>query len=123
MNYFSKISEGCDKLTEIGQTYLDSLPFIPSGEAAERIWNKARSIFDSLGGDEKAWEDENLPQWVADTMDWAVPYTQIPRNGSLHYSLGWSVVAQEANLRALLEYVEGREPEQRKFQMLADLPG
>lgn len=118
MGYFTQISTHCTLLNEIGQKYLDTLPFISNEEVIQLIWTKAYDIFESMG----RWECEDLPDWVADTIDSGVPYSEIPRNGSLHYSLGFATTAQDACLRAYLEWVEGRDTELKSFQTLADLP-
>lgn len=104
MDYFTAISHRCNQLTEISQAYLDKLPFIPNDEVMERIWNAAQKYEAELDADID-WD--SVPEWAARTLDGWMPYSQEPRNGSIYFALGYSVVAQEANLRRLLEYVEG----------------
>jgi hypothetical protein len=119
MNLFSKISEDCNQLTEVAQRYLDTLPFISNDDCIERIWVWACNQMDK---DEKGYFVFNGKNGLAeDIVDSGVPFSVLPKNGSLVYSLGWSVTAQDANLRSLLEFVEGRQTEWVKFKCLVDL--
>lgn len=103
MNYFEALAKECEELNQKGQDYLDTLSEeISVDEAAERIYNAAKKIFEEKRG--------NAPEWILDLVyDGFMPYYGIPKNGSLRFILGFSIVAQEAKLRNLLEIVEGRE--------------
>lgn len=120
MSYFDLISEECNKLNLKAQEYLDTLPFIDNIELINKIWSWAWNQVD---------KDENecvifngKHQLAEEIIDAGVPYVEMPNNGSIHYSLGWAIVAQDANLRSLYEFIEGRQTEQLTFKMLADLP-
>lgn len=114
-NYFESITEACDELDRQGNEYIDRFDFIPNDEICKRIWNAANKIFKDSG------EEWNLvPEWVANTMDGWMPYANIPRNGSLFFSLGFSCVSQDAHLRNLLEIAEGRETKWLDFDCLVD---
>lgn len=117
MSYFDKIIQRADKLNKIGQQYLDNLPFISDENVVTAIYNKAVTIFNEHN---RNWE--TIPEWVAQVLDEGVPYSHAIENGSLHYTLGWAITAQSANLRNYLEVFEGRESEHIKLQMLAKLP-
>ena len=115
-HYFQVLIDNCEKLNEQGQAYLDTLPFIPSDEVAERIYKKGMEIFHAANEDWSA-----VPEWVKTVADGFVPYSEAPRNGSLRYALGWAMVSQEAHLRNLLERAEGRTTEKLDFEILADV--
>lgn len=114
---FVDLAERAAELDSLGQAYLDSLPFVSNEEICERVWKRANEVFAAAGED---WEA--VPEWVANTMDGYIPYSQIPRNGSLHFSLGFSVVSLEAHLRNLLEIAEGRTSVELDFPVLAEMP-
>lgn len=126
MNYFKEISDRCDEITEKASKYLEGLPFIPNDEVVERIWKKALEIGEKHGltynesgsilFENLKWE--NLPEWAASSLDGWVPYSVIPKNGSIYFSLAFSVVSQEAHLRNLLEIVEGRETKELDFPVI-----
>jgi len=120
MDYFSKISERCNQLSHIGAAYMDKLPFIPTEDVVQKIWDWAWLQMDKDGDGNIVWNGKN--ELAEDIIDSGVPFSEAPSNGSLHYTLGWSVVAQEANIRSLFEFIEGRQPEWIKFQCLAELP-
>jgi hypothetical protein len=116
MNYFADLRKKREKLDRIAEAYLDTLPFLSNEKIMERIYRKASEIFEQSGRD---WE--NVPEWVADTMDGWMPFASIPENGSLNFALGFSMIAQDARLRNMLEIAEGREPENcmLKFSTIA----
>lgn len=120
MGFFKSISDACEDLSQVAQGYLDTLPFIASEEVVQRVWNWACNQMDKDERDHFIFNGKN--GLAEDIVDTGVPFSMQPTNGSLHYSLGWSIVAQEANLRSLLEYVEGRQQEWIKFKCLADMP-
>lgn len=113
MGYFRAITEECEILNEKAQHYLDQLPFMDNKSVIRRIMDIAYNIFEKHGKD---WDA--VPDWVATTIDHAVPYSCIPKNGSLHYALGYSVVSQDAHLRNLLEIAEGRETKELDFPVV-----
>lgn len=117
MNYFEQLTKRCNQLNEKGNAYLDTLPFLPNDEVCDRIYKAAQRIFQEANED---WE--SIPDWVASAMDGWIPYAALPKNGSLHYSLGWAVASQDAHLRNLLERAEGRETKELNFPVLAPLP-
>lgn len=122
---FQKLTDRCDALTEIAQAYLDTLPFIPSDECCERIWkwawdNVAKDEQGHVDWPEDGWDDTDPRSLPYEILDGGIPFSNVPRNGSLQYALGWSIVAQDANLRSLLEFVEGRQSEWIRFKCLAD---
>lgn len=125
MNYFEALSAECDKLTEKANEYLSRLPFMPNDKVAERLWEIAIEIGkkNGLKTEENylVFKDLNweiLPEWVANTLDGWLPYGDIPRNGSLHFSLGFSSASQDAHLRNLLEIAEGRETNELDFPVV-----
>lgn len=120
MSLFADISKRCDELTAVAQEYLDSLPFIPSDECAQRIWTWAWQNVIVMDNGTVDWEN-STNSFALEIIDSGIPYYGQITNGSIHYSLGWSVVAQDANLRKVLEYVEGRSEKIEPFQMLAEL--
>ena len=120
MSYFQQISHRCTELSNIAQKYLDTLPFISSEECCKRIWNWACDQMDTDEQGNFIWNGKN--GFAEEILDGGYLQAEPPHNGSLHYSLGWSIVAQDANLRSLLEFVEGRQTEWTKFQCLAELP-
>jgi len=100
MNYFAAISKRADELTARAQAYLDGLPFMPNDNVMGRLWEIAQAI-DTADG-------EN-PDWVDSTLDGWIPFSGVPRDGSLFFALGYSPTAQDARLRNLLEVAERRE--------------
>ena len=110
MNYFVQIMEECEKLDEKADAYLSKLPFMPNDDVAERLHKAAWKQFKDAGEDWGA-----IPDWVADIVDGHMPYYGIPHNGSILFSLGFSVASQEAHLRNLMEIAEGRETEMLDF--------
>jgi len=117
VDYFDKITEQCDLLNEQGRAYLDRLPFINNEEVCERIFRIARKIFED--GRESR---DAIPEWIEVIANGYIPYSAPPKNGSLHYSLGWAIVSQDAHLRNTLERIEGRETTKLNFGVLAPLP-
>lgn len=119
MGYFKSISDRCELLTTEAQKYLDGLPFISNDECAERIVKWASGQVDR---DERGYVIYNGKNEFAELiLDAGVPYYDAPKNGSLHHTLGWSTTAQEANVRSILEYVEGRQEKWIKFRCLVNL--
>ena len=80
-----------------------------------RIWKIAADLF---AQHKENWD--NLPEWAANVIDNGVPYCSSPKNGSLFYSLGYSVVSRDAHLRNLLEIAEGRETQELNFPVVVD---
>ena len=119
MGYFTDISNKCTELSKTAQVYLDKYDFISSQDCISRIWSWAWSNMDKDEDGNPIFNGKN--ELAEDIVDGGVPYSVPPKNGSIHYSLGWSIVAQEANLRSLLEFVEGRQKEWIKFQCLVEL--
>ncbi len=120
--YFKQLAERCNELNAIAQKYLDGLPFIDNDTLAQSIWKHYYDIAPKDTSGEILWresknESENEALHILDSC---VPYYNAPRNGSLHYAIGYAITAQEANLRALYEHlINGAE--KRVFKMLADL--
>ena len=118
---FTQLVENCNKLNEIGQLYLAQFEHENKSfdDLAQAILNAAWDKVEKLGFTESNWLDCGDDELI-EIIDAGVPYTNFTRNGSLHYSLGWAMAAQEANLRAFYEYfVNGKE--KKLFTMLADL--
>ena len=115
MNYFKAITTRCEELDKLGQAYLDRFEFLPNDQVLDRIWAKAWELFEAAGKDFK-----KIPEWAASAVDGHIPYSAPPRNGSLYYLMGWSVVAQDAHLRNQLEIAEGRETKELDFPVLAE---
>jgi len=114
MNLFDQIRKEAEELDRKAKEYLDSVPFMSTDRCMRKIYIKAKQIFDESGED---WE--NIPEWVALTMDGWMPYSTIPNNGSIGFSLGFSVLAMEANLRHLVEIAEGRTDKELDLDVLA----
>jgi hypothetical protein len=119
MDYFEQLKEECNRLSQIAGEYIDTLPFIENEEVIQRIWRWAESQVEI--DDDGYFILNGKNELAEDVLDSGVPFSGTPRNGSLHYALGWSAVAQDANLRSLLEFVEGRQPDWIKFQCLAEV--
>jgi len=111
MHYFEAIKHRADELNLQGRQYLDRLPFMHNEAVCERLWEIAQAI-DAAPG-------EN-PDWVDSAMDGWIPFSTLPRNGSLYFALGYAMVAQDARLRNLLEVAEGRETEELDLATLAE---
>jgi len=114
MNYFAAIAKRSEELNDMAQVYLDSLPFISDPDCVGMIWEKANEIFKAAN---ENWA--KVPEWVADSMDGYVPFSQSPSNGSLYVTLGHAVTARSANLR-MLEYAYGRRSTLDYFPTLAE---
>lgn len=115
MNYFEAISFRCSQIDDLASNYLSRLPFLSNEEVLDRLWVKACEIWESNGKE----FNQKSPEWVENWMDGWPPYST-PNNGSLYFSLGWSLVSQDAHLRNLLERAEGREKEELNFPILAE---
>jgi len=120
MNYFNAIIKRADELNQQAQEYLDGLELISNLECIERIDKKAQEIWDEAKKQygEDVWD--HVPSWVADIMDCWFPYTNVPKDGSIYFSLGFSPVALDANLRKLLEHAEGRTENIDPFPLVAE---
>lgn len=114
MNYFDAIKKRTEELDLLGQNYLNKFDFLPNDQICERIWTAAKKMFS-----DKKEDFDSCPWWVAQTMDYCLPYSTIPKNGSIYFSLGFSSVSQDAHLRNLLEIAEGRETTELDFEVLA----
>jgi hypothetical protein len=117
--FFQILSDKCTELSDIAQKYLDTMPFITNEECSNRIWSWACSQMDTDENGYFIFNGKN--EFAEEIVDGGIPFAEPPRNGSLHYSLGWSITAQEANLRSLLEFLEGRQSEWVKFKCLVGL--
>lgn len=117
MHYFQALIAECSELDRLAQEYLDTLEFLPNDEVCQRIWDKAKEIWNANGA---SYDSPDIPDWVKDTFDGCIPYTGLSRNGSLFYSLGFSVVSQDAHLRNLMERVEGRTDKELDFPLVVD---
>ncbi len=108
---FKQVTEACNELDRKGQVYLDSLPFISNDESIDRIFNRARAIFTEANED-----FDTVPEWVAQTMDYYIPYA-IPGSsgGSIMAAMAHSITSQDAHLRNLLEIAEGRTSKELDF--------
>lgn len=117
MNYFKAIEHVRNKLDKKAQKYLDTLPFMANDDVLDRLWEIANTEFDKVG---RSWDRcDEIPEWASSFLDGWQPYGT-PRNGSLFFSLGWSVQSQDAHLRNLLERAEGREAKELPFGILAN---
>ena len=115
LNYFTALTEECEVLNKKARAYLDTLPFISNQECMNRIFKRAAEIFEEANEDWGA-----VPEWVADTMDGWMPYSGVPQNGSMYFSLGFSPVSLDAHLRNLLEIAEGRETKELDFDIVVN---
>ena len=114
-DYFKMISDRADELTRLANDYLNKFDFLTNDEICQKIYKKAWELFKQA--------DENfnaIPEWVALTVDGWMPYTCRSRNGSLHYTLGFSPASQDAHLRNLLEIAEGRETKELPFPVVCE---
>lgn len=117
MNYFDAISHRAAQLDELGQNYLNKFEFLSNDEILTRLWKIANDKFDSIGRD---WNKiDSIPEWMGSFLDGRTPYSP-SNNGSLYYSLGYSVISADAHLRNLLERAEGREIKELDFPCLAE---
>ena len=115
MDYFKAISFRASQLDDLANAYLSNLPFLSNEQVLERLWVKAKEIWNQNGGDFNG----KSPEWVENWMDGWQPCST-PQNGSIYFSLGWSVASQDAHLRNLLERAEGREIKELDFAILAE---
>jgi hypothetical protein len=60
------------------------------------------------------------PWWVNEVCDGHIPFSSIPSNRSLYFTLGWAITANDACLRNLLEIAEGRETMELTLSTLAE---
>lgn len=116
MSLFHGLIQRGEELDRLGAAYLEKLPFLTSQETAERLHIAAMRIFEAANREWYA-----VPDYVAMIADGVMPYFHPPRNGSLHFTLGFSVTSQEAHLRNLLEIAEGRESAFLDFPVVAEL--
>ena len=113
---FTWIKDEGNKLDILGKAYLDKFDFIANDDMAQRLAEISWRLFEESGKD---WD--SIPWWAANIQDGWMPFYHPPKNGSLHYSLGFSMVSQEAHLRNLLEIAEGREKKELDFPLICDL--
>mgnify|MGYP003975297233 FL=1 len=116
IDLFTWIGKESDKLTKKANKYLSKLPEISNQDVADKLAKISFKLFKEAKEDWRA-----IPWWAGDIMDGHMPYWGVPRNGSLHYSLGFSMSSQEAHLRNLLEIAEGRESKELDFSLICDL--
>jgi hypothetical protein len=100
-NCFSYLKHFVAEMDKAAQEYLDQFEFVPSDKIADAIWKLVQDAFTAVDDD---WD--KVPDWAADLMDCGVPYCGPSRDGSLWYSLGLSVVSQDAHLRNLWENIK-----------------
>lgn len=112
MGYLKDLVDECNKLSDIAQEYLSKFEHDNKSmeDLSKEIWNAAWDRVYKLGFTDKNWWDcgDEDATWIIDMG--CSPHTNIPRNGSLRYTLGYSIAAQSANLRAYYEhFVNGKE--------------
>lgn len=114
MSLFQKIRESGERLDRLGQEYLDRFEFLDNLTVCLRIAQACERW--------RGFPVEVLPWFMESVLwdDW-MPYCHTPHNGSLHFSLGYSVVSRDAHLRNLLEIVEGRETRELDFPVIEKL--
>ncbi len=118
MNYFAAIKFRCEEIDALAQTYLDKFQFMSNGDILQRLWEIAKFQFKTKCNDD--WDKiDALPEWMGNFLDGWTPYAP-SKNGSLYYSLGYSVVSADAHLRNLLERTEGRETKELDFPILTE---
>jgi hypothetical protein len=118
MNYFAAISFRCNQLDEMGQKYLDKFEFLSNDAILNRLWKIAQKLFKDKCNEDWAQIDK-IPDWAGNYLDGWIPYAP-SRNGSLFYSMGYSVVSCDAHLRNLLERAEGREKNELDFPVVVE---
>jgi hypothetical protein len=105
-NLFAEISASAERLNERGQAYLDRLPFLDNDTVIDRILAAMPTPLE--------WVNEQIE-------DGGMPYAVMPRNGSLHFVIGFSVVSRDAHLRNVMEIAEGRETDELDFPTIEPL--
>jgi hypothetical protein len=115
MNYLDAITKRAEELDVLAREYLDSLEFIDNQEVMNRIFSAAERIFKQNNED---WD--KIPEWAASTLDYHIPFSKIPSNGSLYFMMGFSSISMDAHLRNLLEIAEGRTEKELDFEVIAD---
>ncbi len=116
MNYFKAILKRCEEIDALAEKWLSKFDFIDSPTLCQSIYDKAWDIFEEANED---WDA--VPEWVAEVVDGHIPYAGIPENGSLFYSLGFSVISQDAHLRHFYETnVLGKSIVDLSFPVLAE---
>jgi len=117
MGYFEAITYRVSEIDKMAQAYLDKFEFLSNEDILQRLWEIANNEFDKIGRD---WNKIDLiPEWIGDFLDGWIPYAP-SKNGSLYYSMGYSVISADAHLRNLLERAEGRERNELDFGVLAE---
>jgi len=104
MDYFRELTRRCDELGETAEAYLAELPDLGLSccEMAQRIWLIAQERLAA------APEGTDHPWWVESISEGHMPFVGTPDRASLAVHMGFSIEAQEAHLRNLLEIAEGR---------------
>lgn len=115
-NYFAALVEKASKLDELANKYLENFKPMSNEEAVNRIHKAAQELLKEAGEN-----FDQLPDWAAESLDGHVPYSTIPKNRSLGFTLGFSIASQEAHLRNLLEIAEGRTTQHLSFPVVAKL--
>lgn len=131
MSYFEIMKNGVAELDKKANEYLSDKEFISNDEILERLWKYCLELFYANGGEKDQsgildfenlnWE--NLPWWARSALDGHLPYSSIPENGSLNFSLGFSSASFDAHLRNLFEIAEGRENKELDFPFLFKIKG
>lgn len=121
-DYFTELKEGAEQLDALAEVYMEDKEFLPNDAVMDRIWEACLRLFKKHGGyydgghlrfDRLDWD--RLPWWAAQTLDGWMPYSSVPRNGSLGFALGYSPASMDAHLRNILEIAEGREHRELDF--------
>ena len=126
---FRRLAAGANELDRKAEAYMADKEFIPNDEVKYRIWRASCALFHKHGGtcdkdDYMRFCDldwDALPWWAAQTLDSTIPYGEVPRNGSLGFSLGYSAASQDAHLRNIMEIAEGREQHELDFPVVFKL--
>ena len=116
MNYFVQLSKENGRISLLAEQFLSDYEFVPNDILATEIHIKAWAIFKEHG---ENWE--TIPEWVADVVDWAVPYTTPSNNGSIGYLLGYSSASNDAHLRAYYENVINGSDIDLDFPVVAEI--
>jgi hypothetical protein len=116
MSYFEELIAAEQVITKKANDYLDKLPFMSNDEVMEKLHKIAWKLFR-----DKNENFDAIPDWAATIVDGWMPYVSSRPNGSLNYTLGFSVASQDAHLRNLLEIAEGREEKELDFDVVAKI--
>ena len=106
-NYFEELARRAELLSDRGQEYLDGFSFMANEKIISAVVDK---IYSKYGLPEEfiVWQSFDWNQATGleqSILDGWFPYAGIPKNGSLRFSLGFSPVANDANLRNVYEHI------------------